>query len=100
MIVLMSEAYGRGASWQEDAAGLAALLAFLDSEPLLARVCLVEALAAARLRLSTARELQLLMHMVDAALARGSWRPPELAVDRRGGGGLGGRDSPRPTDHW
>jgi AcrR family transcriptional regulator len=71
-IVLMSEAYDRGASWQEKMlAGLAALLAFLDSEPLLARVCLVEALAAGPSALEyRARELELLKHMVDAALAR------------------------------
>jgi AcrR family transcriptional regulator len=71
-IVLISEAYDRGASWQEKMlAGLAALLAFLDSEPLLARVCLVEALAAGPSALAyRARELELLKHMVDAALAR------------------------------
>ncbi|HEY4812758.1 MAG TPA: TetR/AcrR family transcriptional regulator [Solirubrobacteraceae bacterium] len=71
-IVLMSEAYDRGASWQEKMlAGLAALLAFLDSESLLARVCLVEALAAGPSALEyRARELELLKHMVDAALAR------------------------------
>jgi AcrR family transcriptional regulator len=71
-IVLMSEAYDRGASWQEKMlAGLAALLAFLDSEPLLARACLVEALAAGPSALEyRARELELLKHMVDAALAR------------------------------
>jgi TetR/AcrR family transcriptional regulator len=71
-IVLMSEAYDRGASWQEKMlAGLAALLAFLDSEPLLARVCLVEALAAGPSALEyRARELEVLKHMVDAALAR------------------------------
>jgi AcrR family transcriptional regulator len=71
-IVLMSEAYDRGASWQEKMlAGLAALLAFLDSEPLLARVCLVEALAAGPSALEyRARELELLKHMIDAALVR------------------------------
>jgi AcrR family transcriptional regulator len=72
-IVLVSDACGRGTSWQEGIlAGLAALLAFLDAEPLLARVCVVDALAAGPPALEyRARELEVLKHMVDAAFARG-----------------------------
>jgi AcrR family transcriptional regulator len=84
-IVLISEAYDRSASWQEGMlAGLAALLAFLDSEPLLARVCLVDALAAGQSALEyRARELELLKHMVDAALARapGGHNASELTAE-------------------
>jgi AcrR family transcriptional regulator len=55
--------------WQEKAvAGLVALLGFLDSDPPLARICLVEALAAGPAALAyRARELELLKHMVDVA---------------------------------
>lgn len=42
---LVIEAFGRESSWEDGVlAGLEALLVFLDSEPQLARVCLVEAL--------------------------------------------------------
>ncbi len=44
---LIAEAFERNAGWQERAvAGLVVLLSALDSDPLLARVCLVEVLAA------------------------------------------------------
>jgi hypothetical protein len=43
---LMVEAFERESSWEDGVfAGLEALLVFLDAEPALARVCLVEALA-------------------------------------------------------
>jgi AcrR family transcriptional regulator len=63
------EAFEAEASWQDGVlAGLEALLVFLDSEPGLARVCLVEALAgpceAAELR---ARLLALLKPLLDRA---------------------------------
>ncbi len=46
---LVIEAFEAGASWPDGVlAGLEALLVFLDSEPVLARVCLVEALAGPR----------------------------------------------------
>jgi AcrR family transcriptional regulator len=58
--------------WQERMlAGLAALLGFLDSDPLLARVCLVEALAAGPAALEyRVRELEVLKHLVDGVLAQ------------------------------
>jgi AcrR family transcriptional regulator len=67
--VLVSEAFEQGATWPERAVGgLAALLGFLDSDPQLARVCVVEALAAGPAALELrARELEVLKHMVDAA---------------------------------
>jgi AcrR family transcriptional regulator len=66
---LMAEAFAQNATWQERAvAGLAALLSALDADPPLARVCLVEALAAGPAALEyRARELELLKHMVDSA---------------------------------
>lgn len=56
----MSEAFARNAEWPERVlAGLAALLVFLDGEPQLARVCLVEAFATSPAGLSArARDLQ------------------------------------------
>ncbi len=64
---LMSEALNGSGPWPERAAaGLAALLSFLDSDPPLARICLVEALAAGPAVLEyRARELEVLKHMVD-----------------------------------
>ncbi len=69
---LISDAFDKSGPWQEKIlAGMAALLRLLDSEPLLARVCLVEALAAGPSALEyRARELEVLKHMVDAALAQ------------------------------
>jgi AcrR family transcriptional regulator len=66
---LMAQAFARNATWQDQAvAGLAALLSALDADPHLARVCLVEALAAGPAALEYhARELELLKHMVDNA---------------------------------
>jgi AcrR family transcriptional regulator len=56
-----------GGPWPERVAGgLAALLGFLDDEPALARVCLVEVLAAGPAALAyRARELEVLKHAVD-----------------------------------
>jgi AcrR family transcriptional regulator len=65
---LVSEAFWKEAEWTDRVlAGLAALLDFLDREPELARVCLVEALAVGPAGLSLrARELEALAPLVDA----------------------------------
>ncbi len=69
---LISAALAADRPWQERAlAGLAALLGFLDSDPLLARVCLVEALAAGPAALEyRVRELEVLKHLVDGVIAQ------------------------------
>jgi AcrR family transcriptional regulator len=65
----IAQAFAQNTTWQEQAvAGLAALLSALDADPCLARVCLVEALAAGPAALEYhAREIELLKHMVDSA---------------------------------
>jgi AcrR family transcriptional regulator len=65
----IAEAFAENTTWQEQAvAGLAVLLSALDADPYLARVCLVEALAAGPAALEYhAREIELLKHMVDGA---------------------------------
>lgn len=65
----IAEAFAQNTSWQQQAvAGLAVLLSALDADPCLARVCLVEALAAGPAALQYhAREIELLKHMVDSA---------------------------------
>jgi AcrR family transcriptional regulator len=70
--VLISEAFAQGGTWSEQAvAGLEALLSFMDSDPELARVCVVEALAAGPAALELrARELEVLKHMVDVAMGQ------------------------------
>jgi AcrR family transcriptional regulator len=66
---LVAEAFAGNGPWQEKAVvALTALLSLLDSDPLLARVCLVEALAAGPAALELrARELEVFKHMVDVA---------------------------------
>lgn len=74
---LMIEAFERETSWEDGVlTGLEALLTFLDAEPALARVCLVEALAGppAALR-QRAESMQRLKSLLDGARK-------ELAVDR------------------
>jgi AcrR family transcriptional regulator len=70
-IARVSEAFARDAEWPERVlAGLVALLVFLDDEPQLARVCLVEAFATGPVGLSVrARDLQELVPLVDAGRA-------------------------------
>ncbi len=70
---LIAEAFERSDTWQERAVGaLAALLSSLDCDPPLARVCLVEALAAGPAALEyRARELERIKHMVDVAAGEG-----------------------------
>ena len=65
----IAQAFAQNTSWQQQAvAGLAVLLSALDADPCLARVCLVEALAAGPAALQYhAREIELLKHMVDSA---------------------------------
>jgi AcrR family transcriptional regulator len=65
---LVSEAFEREAEWTDRVlAGLAALLDFLDCEPQLAQVCLVETLTVSRAGLSLrAHELAALAPLVDA----------------------------------
>jgi AcrR family transcriptional regulator len=68
---VVSEAFEREASWPEGVlAGLAALLALLDSEPLLARVCLLEGLAAGAPGVERrGRELAVLQPLLEAGTA-------------------------------
>ena len=65
----ITQAFARHTTWQKQAvAGLAVLLSALDADPCLARVCLVEALAAGPAALAYhAREIEMLKHMVDSA---------------------------------
>ncbi len=65
----IAQAFAQNATWEEQAvAGLAALLSALDADLCLARVCLVEALAAGPVALEYhAREIELLKHMVNSA---------------------------------
>jgi AcrR family transcriptional regulator len=65
----IAQAFAQHTTWQEQAvAGLAVLLSALDADPCLARVCLVEALAAGPAALEYyAREIEILKHMVDCA---------------------------------
>ncbi len=67
----VSEAFAREAPWPGRVlAGLVALLVFLDGEPQLARVCLVEAFATSPAGLcARARDLQELVPLVDAGRA-------------------------------
>jgi AcrR family transcriptional regulator len=80
-ITLIAEAFERETTWQDGVtAGLVALLGFLDSEPHLARVCLVETLAAGPLALEQrASELAALDPLVDAGRAQDSHPPAVMA---------------------
>jgi AcrR family transcriptional regulator len=83
--ILMSDAFRREAHWQDGVlAALAALLVSLDRQPLLARVCLVEALAGSPGVLQhRARELAALNPLVDVGReqARAHGAPPELTAE-------------------
>ncbi len=62
----IAEAFAQNAGWQAQA--VAGLLSGMDADPFLARVCVVEALAAGPAALAYhARELELLKHMVHSA---------------------------------
>jgi AcrR family transcriptional regulator len=65
---LIAEAFARADSWQSGIlAGLEALLLFLDAEPALARVCVIDALAGPQAALEhRARLLQPLIALVDS----------------------------------
>ncbi|MGA8363231.1 MAG: hypothetical protein WB709_01785 [Solirubrobacteraceae bacterium] len=70
----MVEAFERERSWPDGVVrGLAALLVFLDAEPVLARICLVETMAAGPAALEhRARELKALEPLVEAGQQHGS----------------------------
>ncbi|HWX87972.1 MAG TPA: TetR/AcrR family transcriptional regulator [Solirubrobacteraceae bacterium] len=82
---VMVEAYSTGRSWRERARhALAALLVFLDSEPELARACVIEALGAGSLLL--ARRAEVLNELIvglgaDAPRARGAGEAPLLTAE-------------------
>jgi AcrR family transcriptional regulator len=88
--VPMVRAYALETSWREQVRGaVAALLAFLDSEPELARVCVIEALGAGSA--VRARQERVLRRTADALLAdapppRGAPEPPLLAAETIVGG--------------
>jgi AcrR family transcriptional regulator len=82
---LMVDAFERETSWEEGVlAGLEALLVFLDAEPALARVCLVEGLAgppaALRQRVESLRRLKPLLDGSRERMAVDR-QPPEMAAD-------------------
>jgi AcrR family transcriptional regulator len=81
---LIAEAFHEGDSWRASIlAGLEALLVFLDSEPALARVCVIDALAGPQAALEhRARLLQPLIALVDSVretLPRDQQPPPTTA---------------------
>ncbi len=82
--LLIAEAFQEGDTWRASIlAGLEALLVFLDSEPALARVCVIDALAGPQTALEhRARLLQPLILLVDSAretLPRSRQPPPITA---------------------
>lgn len=82
---LIAEAFQGGEDWRASIlAGLEALLVFLDSEPALARVCVVDALAGPQPALEhRARLLQPLILLVDSVrdtLPRGQ-QPPAITAE-------------------
>lgn len=87
----MAEAYSRARAWRDGVrAGLLSLLVFLDSEPQLARVCVVEALGAGTLVLQ--RRAAVLQELADALRAGvprgrgGASEPPLLTAETVVGG--------------
>lgn len=82
---LMVEAFKRETSWEDGVlAGLEALLMFLDSEPALAKVCLVEALAGPSRGLKQrAESLQQLKPLLDGLRKQlqADQQPPAMAAD-------------------
>lgn len=83
-IARIFEAFEREQEWLDAVpCALSALLTFLDSEPQLARVCVVEALAAGPRALQCRqRELATLMPLIEAGRQSGSVQlPPGLAVE-------------------
>jgi AcrR family transcriptional regulator len=83
-VTLVADAFERAGSWREGLRmALATLLVFLDSEPLVARVWLVEVLGAGSWALERrARNLSRLTRLIVGAweLPRG-WEPPPLAAE-------------------
>ncbi len=82
---LASEAYERESDWCEGVrSGLARLLAFMDDEPRLARLCMVEALGAGeRVLEHRAKALQEFARVVDQGrtVATGTSEPPEVTAE-------------------
>lgn len=82
---LVREAYEREASWRDGVrAGLSELLLFLDEEPALARLCLVEALGAGpRVLERRAQLLEELAEVVDRGrfVTTAVREPPEVAAE-------------------
>jgi AcrR family transcriptional regulator len=83
---LMSEAFAGDGSWPEKVvAALAALLAFLDAESVLARVYLVESMAGGPIALEhRARELRALVPLIDAGREYSSRSGREPSLDSAG----------------
>jgi len=79
---LITDAFERESSWPDGVvAGLVALLDFLDAEPALARVCLVDSLAAGSTALERrARELKILEPLLDSGGKRTSSSRRPLAL--------------------
>lgn len=84
------EAFRGELGWREGVrAGLAAALAFLDHEPGLARLCVVEALGAGpRVLARRAELLERLASVLDQGRAVATSRPPSLAAEATVGGTL------------
>ncbi len=83
-VELAREAFARATSWQEGVrTALAALLVLLDAEPLLARVWLVESLAAGPWALEhRERNLQTLRDLIVSSWpVAENWSPPPLAAE-------------------
>jgi len=82
---LVSEAYGQETQWRDGVrAGLAALLAFLDDEPSLARICVVEAMGAGpRVLKRRAQVLDRLKKVVDLGRFETTVNrePPEVTAE-------------------
>jgi AcrR family transcriptional regulator len=87
---LVREAYTRAPGWREGIrSGLERMLIFLDDEPGLARVCVVEALGAGpRVLERRAQVLQDLARMIDQgrSLADVAHEPPEVTAEAIAGG--------------
>lgn len=81
---VVGEAYEASGGWRDGVrAGLAVLLGLMDEEPVMARICFVEALAAGdRVLAHRARVLERLAHVVDIGRdgSRSAQAPPDLTA--------------------
>lgn len=91
--LLAAQAYGQESCWREGVrAALERLLVFMEEEPVVARLCLVEALAAGDGVLERrARALDELVEIIDRgrSLASAAHEPPRVAAEGIVGGILG-----------